>query len=300
MSSKLPNGNSKLIEYEPFNNIDYVVTDLDGTLIQGNAPVRKQVKKKILGLHRKRIKFTVATGRTYFGAKELLTDIGVKKYIPVALYNGSVVLEYGTNHILYEDEMEEAVVKMLWKFGVQCGITMYFYSFNHRKNGLDDSTDIEERVYAIGESLKKKDVNDMSIQWVRNESELPLKVVSVLIDKKTVDCDKERSIYDVVKINSSIAWTDSGNGFIEIKSGKSDKSIIFDILRKRQQTETRILAIGDNDNDIELFKAADISVAVVNVSENAVKYIDYICDHESAEGFLDMLDVLERAKKYLD
>ena len=58
-----------------------------------------------------------------------------------------------------------------------------------------------------------------------------------------------------------------------------------------------IICIGDNENDIDLFKTADISVAVANASVQARKTADYLCRRECAKGYLDMLMVIENAKK---
>ena len=58
------------------------------------------------------------------------------------------------------------------------------------------------------------------------------------------------------------------------------------------------MAIGDNDNDVDLFKKADISIAVKNASNMAKKVCNYVCERDSAAGYLDMLTVIEQAKRY--
>ena len=96
-----------------------------------------------------------------------------------------------------------------------------------------------------------------------------------------------------------ISFTDSGNGYIELKASGLAKGIIYKILKMQKKYKiNKILAIGDNDNDKELFQLADISVAVANASPLAIEEADYICEKESAAGFLDMLEVIKTAKKY--
>ena len=89
----------------------------------------------------------------------------------------------------------------------------------------------------------------------------------------------------------------TGNGFIEIKNAETDKGNIYDILRKKYDVK-KILAIGDNDNDKELFEKADISVAVANSSTLAITTAQYLCENECAKGFLDMLETVKNAKWY--
>lgn len=71
MIVNLPDGNSPLEEYEVFADVDFIVTDLDGTLIDGEEPVLGQIKKLISKLKKKHTQITVATGRTYYESSDL-------------------------------------------------------------------------------------------------------------------------------------------------------------------------------------------------------------------------------------
>ena len=51
-----------------------------------------------------------------------------------------------------------------------------------------------------------------------------------------------------------------------------------------------ILTIGDQDNDIELLKAGEISVAMGNASNNLKRYADYITDTVENDGFVKAMD----------
>ena len=44
------------------------------------------------------------------------------------------------------------------------------------------------------------------------------------------------------------------------------------------------MAIGDNDNDISMLKAAGISVAVANASDHVLDIVDYVCEKDHNEG----------------
>ncbi len=120
-----------------------------------------------------------------------------------------------------------------------------------------------------------------------------------MISKKGLSNKEIKKILENLENNDRISFTDSGNGYIEIKANGLNKSIIFEMLKNQNKYQAnKILAIGDNDNDEELFKYADISVAVANSSAVAIEMANYICENESANGFLDMLNVLKTAKKY--
>ena len=124
-------------------------------------------------------------------------------------------------------------------------------------------------------------------------------IVSILIEKRDIPVEVCYQVMKFLKRNSNVSYTDSGNGFIEVCSMHNKKSIIVDELRRRKAKNKikKILAIGDNDNDIDLFKAADISVAVANSSKKAKKSANYICRKSDADGYLEMLTVIEKAKR---
>ena len=99
--------------------------------------------------------------------------------------------------------------------------------------------------------------------------------------------------------NDMVEATNSGNGYIEIKGKGFNKGSIFQIFKGlKKYEEKKTLAIGDNNNDIDLFEKADISVAVVNSSKAAIDAADYICKYEKGTGFLQMLRVMASAKRF--
>ena len=62
-------------------------------------------------------------------------------------------------------------------------------------------------------------------------------------------------------------------------------SEIGDIVQKEQ-----IIAIGDNENDVEMFKEAGISVAMENAKDPVKQQADFVAadnDHDGAAEFLE-------------
>lgn len=297
----LPDGNSPLEDYEIFADVDFIVTDLDGTLIDGEAPVLGQIKNLIAKLKKKHTQITVATGRTYHGAEARMQELGIDVGMPVALYNGGVVVEYGTGNILYASYVPSKAVHDLLNILDLKKSNIYVYVFSacspftfNIKNSC-----VKEEVYAWGKHQNEQDVNGMTVQHMHFKEIFEMKISAVLIDNNFMSQQEKRKIFEVLQQYSSIKITDSGNGFIEIKGEGMNKGVIYNILKKHKKfSGKKILAIGDNDNDVELFSGADISVAVANSSPLVFDYADYVCDNKSAQGFYEMLQVLESAKRY--
>lgn len=301
MIAYLPNGNSPLEDYESFADVDFIVTDLDGTLVDGERPVLGQVKKSILKLKKKHVQITVATGRTYHGAETRMQELGISVGMPVALYNGGVVVEYGTGNILYASYVPVIVMQELLDIVNLQKTNIYVYTFSACSpfHNNDDNSFVKEEVYAWGQFEKNQEVNGMKVRNMGIHESIDMQISAILIDSAHMERKEKKHIYEALLKYVNIRVTDSGNGFIEIKGEGMNKGIIYNILKAHTNNcAKKILAIGDNDNDVELFKGADISVAVANSSPLARAHADYLCNQRSACGFSEMLKVLEDAKRY--
>lgn len=307
MIGKLPDGNSSLEAYRDFADVNVIVTDLDGTLIVGTIPILEQIRKKIISLKRMGVFTTIATGRSYAGACKLIKDLSVENGMPIALYNGSVLMEYRRENVISICSIPIHVVECIIDLASEdgAGIFVYTYSVPSKLyNELFERRHIVENVFYMGERLIQEDVNgskvrDMNIEMIRESN-----VVSILLIRSELSDTTYNKLIEYLEKNEDVTYTDSGSGFVEVKGEAQNKGIIVDELRKNQKLGSRgvnkILAIGDNNNDVELLDSADVSVAVANSSIVAIEHADYICENEHAKGFLDMLTVIERAKYYYD
>lgn len=302
MKEKLPGNNSNLEQFLPFADVDLIITDIDGTLICGAEPILMQIKKTIKSLKKQNVELTVATGRTFYGTNRLLKELEIKERMPIVLFNGSVVLEYGTENVLYSNFIDWMDAFEILKKIPLDKTNVYFYTFEITSDAFrrEDEMPIIENVYGTGPGGGDYDVNGLKIAWVNEVKLSQLSINAILIEKNGLSEEEKRHILSYLENNKEkISFTDSGNGYIELKASGLAKGIIYKILKMQKKYKiNKILAIGDNDNDKELFQLADISVAVANASSLAIEEADYICEKESAAGFLDMLEVIKTAKKY--
>ena len=301
----LPDSNSPLYFYRVFTNVAYIVSDIDGTLTLGSTPVIEQIRRKTINLRRNNVMTTIATGRPYCGAYKVIQELGVAYGTPVVLYNGGVLLEHQTDHIVneYYIPLKEAI--KIINIVSKCAAGVYVYTCDTLEPdiySLLNESRLNENVYYTGMVERKNDVNGKSVLKLTNNAIRDKKIVSMLIERKELSDEIFEQIMGYLSENSKVSYTDSGNGFIEVRASQNRKSIIIDELRKRKSSKQiekgLILAIGDNDNDVDLFEAADISVAVSNASLKAKQTADYWCRRENAAGYLDMLVVIENARKY--
>ena len=88
-----------------------VVTDLDGTLLNAEHKVSEFTRKTVKLLLKKGIKFYIATGRNYLGAKEAMDELGVQ--LPLITSHGSVAFDENGNEIFSNKLKREYLDKVL-------------------------------------------------------------------------------------------------------------------------------------------------------------------------------------------
>lgn len=300
MAKKLPNLEyAALSELEEFKDVNFVVTDLDGTLVFQEDIVIKQLRAWRQKFQSK-ITITIATGRTYSGAKGILDQLEIKKGIPVVLYNGAVVLAYQTNEILYRSQISCDILEELCNFIDMDSQNLLAYCFDHDIERINDTVGgkVVETVYGFGRRTGEREINNLKVHWMSSVDK-EITPCAVLLDKRNAG-DKINGLMQYLSESPYVSWTDSGNGFFEIHAKNVNKGIIFDIFDSRKMLHIKkSMAIGDNDNDLELLRKADIGVVVANGSENAKIAADYVCEKKGAQGVMDLMAVLKAAKKYL-
>ena len=75
---------------------------------------------------------------------------------------------------------------------------------------------------------------------------------------------------------------------IELMEKSADKAEgIREMLAMLKLPLSEVLVIGDDDNDIEMFRLGAVSAAVGNASKNVLPYVDYHCAGSEFEGVLE-------------
>ena len=101
------------------------------------------------------------------------------------------------------------------------------------------------------------------------------------------DCDKFEDFKSFVStiINDKLCFVRSHAYSAEILSAKADKGIMLTELKKLYKNK-KIVACGDNENDILMLKNADISYAPKNAFSCAKDAATYVADSDCDNDFI--------------
>lgn len=249
------------------HDIKMIVLDIDGTIMDGNFQISERIKKTIQLCLEKNIKITLATGRMHDAAVPIAKEIGLCG--PIISYQGSIIKEVIGNKTLLNESIE---------FATAIKAINELRQFEGQINFFTENQLISEKItpllreYAEKRAINFKTVS--SFEKLKNFS--PIKLLFINNDAQKLKQIKKYMREKFPKILNIFQSTDY---FCEIVGPNATKGNAIQFLAKLWNIElSQILAIGDQENDIEMLKTAGVSVAMGNAIKEVKEITTYITD----------------------
>ncbi len=257
--------------------IKMVVTDIDGTIYSPETGITDNVKKCIKNLADNGIMVVIATGRTYASAKTIADRLGIK--YPLICYQGGLVNSYEGEilNVIYLDEKPAREIIE-----------------NFRKRNIHLNVYVEDKLYVEDDNKYIKDyIGDKGIDYWKVDSfnELDFtklnKLLAINYDTAFID----KLIEELKEKYPQLYVVKSAKYFCEIANKQATKGNAIKFLAKKFGFSiNEVMAIGDQNNDIEMVETAGIGVAMGNGTEQIKQKADYITDTIENDGFVKAVD----------
>ena len=255
--------------------IKMVVTDIDGTIADINANISLSVRNSIEQLKSKGIKVVLATGRMFRATYPVLLDLNLDT--PIISYQGGLIKNYyGEQDVLYakytDSKYAYEVIDYFRAKNVHINVyvndTLYVENDDEYIKKYIENRNI---VYTVVNDLKSVDMN--GLHKVLGIDKNPDKIISVTNELKEEYKDK-------LYIIRSTPY------FCEVSNPEASKAAALCFLRDYWNFKSdEVLAIGDQDNDIDMIEAAGIGVAMGNGTEKLKTSADFITKSIADDGF---------------
>lgn len=292
----LPDALSDPRKLEPFAKIELVVVDLDGTLMSDidDVPGRDGWARRarlVNSLRARSIPLTIATGRALSGARGAIAAVVRRKNLPVILYNGSVVLT-ADRTLLAHKKLPQRAIQELSEVALVSGGSALFYWIQATFSGQLQG----EWATYVGEAPSPKtEFNGMDLSA---QSSVPVDAscVAALLwsENSATHLEMSKKVSELKDLSATL----SGSRYIEIRPLDSTKGVALkEVLSHLKLTPSQVMAIGDNDNDIELLSAVDISVSVANASLRARSVSNFTTKYPSSSGVIEALQLIKLARR---
>ena len=256
------------------------ITDLDGTLLTSEASVSDRTKNLINSLIDKGVLFSLATARTHATVSEMFSD--VKLNVPLVMMNGVIIYDPTENKVVSSADIpRSAAEKVLGVFEKHGKAPMLYYP---------DGNKINIYFSDLNNNYQQDYIN------LRNESGIKhfhysekLRIMDHLIYIVTLDPREElQEIYEeITKIDgvNCMFYSDNYTGcyFLEVLSSEVNKGTAASFVKDYNKNK-KMIAFGDNLNDIPLFEAADEAYAVSNGHERLKAIADGVIGDNNSDA----------------
>ena len=267
--------------------MELVVFDLDGTLLDRSSSISDYTSDTLRLLSERGIAYTVATGRTLHGARELL--IGHRFMLPQAYKNGVMIWHPDTEELSSESLLTPDELGNVVQACVAHGLSPFVFALDegnastvYHPPALSDIETSLIRNLGIEDRLNTRPLDELSpnasITHVNSIGDGDA-INAVLRD---VSNEAHLVAYSGVALEGQQwRWLDIHHS--EASKGRAIRQM------KRLLGLERVICFGDSDNDLSMFEAADESYAPANANEAIRSAATQVIGHHDEEGIARFL-----------
>ncbi len=246
--------------------IRLIVTDLDGTFLDENREISDEAVETVRTLQDRGVDFTFITGRPWQGARRFARRAGIR--LPTITCNGAVINE--GDRIVWSAPMDLAPLRELMETAAARGLTV-LYSKDGGEAALSETEWTRSRSYPVAVPDWDRQRAD-KVNLISGERRAEFRGLAPLMDALGTQCEIVR-------------YEDTGCEIAGKGVNKAGALERYAALRGVALEE--VLAVGDNENDLQMLRLAGVGAAVANATDSAKAAADYVCRASRTQGVLE-------------
>lgn len=258
--------------------IKLIASDLDGTIIDDKRRISQENFKAIADLNKANIPFVVCTGKTYCISKDICKDLNANYGI---FGNGSQIVNLSTGEEIARNILNYDEINICISIAKKRKLHIHAYTEDSIITQNLEYMDLRNSIL-FPSQIKIKIVKNIS-EYIKKERPTILKLVissknnieelKVELEKRTslsIVCISKTGKYKDKIIDKEYEYLDISP--LNVSKGKALK-ILEDYLKLPKEN---ILSIGDNINDIDMFRESGIGAAVNNAYDEVKNVANYV------------------------
>ncbi len=259
-----------------------VVLDLDGTLLNDEKTISDKNAHILNELHKQGVHIVIATGRNYYMAK--ISIEGIKLTEPVILANnGAVVRRYVNDEFIESNYLDFSIFEKIYEQGLKHGLNPIIHVDEYHK-GYDIIYECEnyEEVYR---GYIKKDYKRTKHQKFKEEEIKNILSVCYFNEYQKLlefknEIEKIPGEFNIILNQNLRNWS-----LLELLNINGCK---WRALKKYIDSigidAAQVIAMGDDNNDIELIKNSGFGIAMKNATDKLKNAADSISRFSNDES----------------
>ena len=274
--------------------IKLIAIDMDGTLLNEKKHIDKAQKEAIHEAIEAGIKIVLCTGRPLYGILPFYEELGLSELDSegyVILNNGCSIHKTKDWKLIDQVNFTSDDIEYLYKFSESYDINFTLvndtYYFNIGRKPTDEL--IKDAGFVFS------DITDISLEEAKSGKHKIMKIM--FLGDPEIMADFQEKNEDIIK--SKYSGVLSQSYVYEVFPKDNNKGTgLKKLAEKLGIKQEEVMAIGDGNNDIEMFEYANYSVAMKNATELVKKAAKYETDSNENNGVAKA--IRKYALNYLD
>ena len=249
-----------------------IALDMDGTLLNDKKEICKKTKEYLKQLQKDGHIVVIASGRPIRAIKKYYDELELTS--PLVCYNGANIIAPNSSDFKeIRFSFPKEIVKKIYHDLKDKYIENVMCETNEKLWLVQDDNILSDFFWLDDMELIKGNIID-------NLNENPMTMII-----KSISTDYNEEIIKSVKKHKDLNirfWSGSYNSYSEIYFNYVSKASGLKQIAERYNIPTEnIIAIGDAQNDIEMFNLAGISIAMQNADEDTKKHATIVSEFDN-------------------
>lgn len=270
-------------------DIQLVITDMDGTLLDSNKQITNRTHETIRKLESQSIDFTICTGRIPTMIEYYTKSLELK--IPLVAANGAVVWDPIEKKTLYDAPIDSDQAEALMDFC--CFHGMDYSALTLEASYFAKNSIRIERFHEYNKIAERNNEKPMRLEYLdKDHSFLRKKKIYKMLVYEIVP-GQQKAARDFMKTLPGLLSTSSDTGLLDISSAGINKGTgLLELIRILGLEQKNVCAFGDFYNDVSLMKTAGLPIAMANGCEMIKDLAAYVTAGNDQEGVADAIEKL--------
>lgn len=258
------------------NNLwELVIFDLDGTALKSDKTVSQRFQNAVSGATDKGIEFAFASGRTLESIIEFIEKVPA---LPTDTYiiacNGALIWQRKSNKIIRFDLLEQSDISVINDFAARINHACYLIQDRTLYTPAGDAFTSDVRKYSTLQ------VKTSGIDWSSNELATP-KMMFIAAYNEIDNIQSKIPPF----LQERYHFVRSEPNYLEVmKKGVNKGSACQFLSDYLVIPASRIIAVGDEYNDVEMLKFAGLGVAMENARREVKELADWVTLSNDDDG----------------
>lgn len=265
--------------------ISAVLADVDGTLLTQDKTLTERARRAVRSLRERGIVFTITSGRPPFGMKPLVEPLGLT--LPMAAFNGGTIVLPDLS-VLDERPLPDYLLPSLIDMIEAHGLDLFVFRSAEWYVRSPAAPHVDRESRTVQKAPRVVPSFDDLLDGV-------VKIVGVSDDHPRVEaCEAAVG----KRFGTRVHAVRSQPYYLDVTHPTANKGVVLERLSRYLKVPTdRIATIGDQANDVLMFRKSGLSIAMGNASEEVRREATHVTGSCGDEGFADAIEklVLPRA-----